>query len=579
MSNMTDRREGRIEQPCFLPMTREEMDRLGWESLDVLFVTGDAYVDHPAFGTTLLGRWLADHGYRVGLIAQPDRRNADAVTVMGRPRLFAGVTAGSLDSMLAHYTAFRKKRSDDAYTPGGQSGSRPNRAVIVYSNLLKQAFPGLPVILGGIEASLRRAVHYDFWSNAIRRSILLDAKADLLVYGMGERTVLEIVRRLADDPSDPLKHIPGTAMVGDQSDLSPDSKIVIWPSLEDIQADPKKLMAATLAMEKHVHQANHWAVQISAGRSLLYAPPAAPLTTGELDRLYNLDYTRKPHPSYRDPIPAATMLASSINTHRGCGGGCSFCSLALHQGRRVRSRSRESILAEAAKLASNPGVKGSISDVGGPSAGMWGASCTQTGICRRPSCLFPEICPFFSVDHRANLDLLRNIKAHPGVRHVRVASGLRYDLALQDPIALNELVAEFVGGQLKVAPEHMSGTVLSLMRKPPWKQFEAFMAFFDRASHKAGKKQYLVPYLMSAFPGTTDNDMKLLADWLKKKKWAPQQVQCFIPTPGTVATAMYFAGIDPAGRSIPVAVTDAARLRQHRLLIAGGVERKKKRRS
>lgn len=557
----------KLPQPKFLPMTRPEMKRLGWDGIDVLLVTGDAYVDHPAFGPALLGRWLVEHGFRVGLVAQPDWRHAESLTVMGRPRLLAGVTAGALDSMVAHYTAFRKKRSDDAYTPGGEAGARPNRATLVYANLVRQAFPGLPVILGGIEASLRRAVHYDFWSDRIRRSILLDAKADLLIYGMAERSLLEAAQRLEADPRGSLKGLPGTAFACDSFDPPAGTRVVTWPSLEEIQADPKKLMAAALAMEEQVHLADHWAVQKSGDRTVYFAPPAEPLTTKELDHLLALGYSRRPHPSYQAPIPAVAMLAVSLNTHRGCGGGCSFCSLALHQGRRVRSRSLESILAEARHLAADPEFKGSISDVGGPSAGMWGAECLSQEPCRRVSCLYPTICPFFKVDQQANIEMLRALKKLPGIRHVRVASGLRYDLALEDPSALSALAAEFVGGQLKVAPEHVSDTVLKLMRKPGARRFEEFMALFRKASQQAGKEQFLVPYLLSAFPGTTDRDMEQLARWLKDRGWKPQQVQCFIPTPGTVATAMYAAGIDPQGRPISVPKTDADRLRQHHILI------------
>ena len=556
-----------LEQPDFLPLTRREMNLLGWEEIDVLLVTGDAYVDHPAFGPALLGRWLVEHGFRVGLVTQPDWRHPESLTGLGRPRLLVGVTSGALDSMVAHYTAFRKKRSDDAYTPGGEAGARPNRAAIVYANLARQAFPGLPVVLGGIEASLRRAVHYDFWSGKIRRSILLDAKADLLIYGMAERTLLEAARQLDAAPSASLQGLPGTAFTADSFTPPDGDRVVTWPSLEEIQADPKKLMTAALAMEEQVHLADHWALQESGGRTMLFAPPAAPLTTAELDRLLALGYSRRPHPLYQAPIPAVAMLAASINTHRGCGGGCSFCSLALHQGRRVRSRSLESILDEARTLAADPEFKGSISDVGGPSAGMWGAECLSKEPCRRASCLFPKICPFFKVDQQANIAMLRALKKLPGIRHVRVASGLRYDLALEDPEALSALAAEFVGGQLKVAPEHVADPVLKLMRKPGSRRFEEFMDFFKKASKMAGKEQYLVPYLLSAFPGTTDRDMEQLAGWLRKQGWKPQQVQCFIPTPGTVATAMYHAGIDPQGRSIYVPRTDAERLRQHRILM------------
>ena len=364
-------------------MTSAEMERLGWDRLDILLIGGDAYVDHPAFGAALLGRWLVARGYRVGVIAQPTWEGVEDITRMGRPRLFAGVTAGAIDSMVAHYTSFRKKRRDDAYTPGNRAGSRPNRAVIVYANLVKSAFPGLPVIIGGIEASLRRAAHFDFWSDKLRRSILLDSKADLIVYGMGERATEEAARRLEsslasgeEDWKASLKNIPGTVYAGRFSDIPPRATVLEMPSHEEIQRDPAKLMTATLALEEQVHR-SLWATQRSGDRTLIFTPPADPLSTAELDELYGLPFTRLPHPSYSESIPAADMIESSVTTHRGCGGGCSFCSLALHQGRKVCSRSRGSIVREVEELTRHPRWRGSISDVGGPSANMWLASCAR----------------------------------------------------------------------------------------------------------------------------------------------------------------------------------------------------------
>ncbi len=555
-------------------MTRPELTALGWDEIDVLLVTGDAYVDHPSFGMALLGRWLVAHGFRVGIAAQPRWEGETDLLRLGRPRLFAGVTAGALDSMLAHYTAFRKKRSDDAYTPGGQSGSRPNRACIVYANLVRRAFPGLPVALGGIEASLRRATHYDFWTDGLRRSILLDAKAELLCYGMAERQVLEIASRLhANDPRG-LAGIPGTVRAGRRDEIPQDAEIVELPSHEAIQADPRKLMEATLAMERQVHGARAWTVQEVGGRAVLMAPPAAPLDSAELDTLYALPFARRAHPSYNAPIPAEEMIRDSVTTHRGCGGGCSFCSLALHQGRRIASRSRESVLAEVRAMAGRPGFRGSVSDLGGPSANMWGARCTLAdGECRRSSCLTPKVCAHLRMDHRKWLALLREARAARGVKHVRVASGVRYDLAMREPEALAEFVAEFVGGQLKIAPEHVSREVLDLMRKPGVDVFERLLELFGRASRQAGKEQYVVPYLMSAFPGCEDRHMDELKAWLAKRGWKPRQVQCFIPLPGTVAAAMYFAGIDPKSQPIPVARTDAERLRQHGRLVGPREER------
>jgi len=570
----------RPPQPPFLPMSRADMGTLGWDTLDVLLVTGDAYVDHPAFGAALLGRWLLAHGFRTGIIAQPRWDTPADVAALGRPRLFAGVTAGALDSMLAHYTAFRKKRHDDAYTPGGRAGARPNRATIVYANLVRQAFPGLPVVIGGIEASMRRATHYDFWSDRLRRSLLLDSKADLLVYGMAERPVLEAAQRLR--AGDTLHGIRGTVVAlgrsgesdgsdeSDQADSTdqPDRSWLSLPSHEEILADPARLMAATLSLERQVHHGTQWATQSTEGRTLVFAPPPEPLTTAELDALYALPFSRAPRPSYRQPIPAVEMVQFSVTTHRGCAGGCSFCALAQHQGRRIRSRSRESIIAEVERLAAHPAWRGSLSDVGGPSANMWGARCTgNPASCCRVSCLTPTICPNLKANQQALAELLRSLARVPGVKHVRTSSGVRHDLAMSEPGYLETLIGEFTGGQLKLAPEHCVGAVLRLMRKPAFAAFEQFLTVFERVSRDAGKEQYVIPYFLSAFPGCTDADMRALAHWLRERGWRPQQVQCFVPTPGTVATAMYYAGIDPEGRPIPVARTDAERMRQHAILV------------
>ncbi len=620
-----------LPQPAFLPTTAREMRELGWDRLDVLLVSGDAYVDHPTFAMALLGRWLVAHGFRTGIVAQPRWDIPDDVARMGRPRLFTGISAGSLDSMLAHYTAFRKKRHDDAFTPGGRAGARPNRAAIVYANLARQAFPGLPVVLGGIEASLRRISHYDFWTDALRRPILMDAKADLLVWGMGERALLDATCALDNaleavgaDSYDaallpPLAEIfdaiPGTARMGRAAEWgvapaddaahgagdAPDddarndertdfdgqngndqgvagdggpnaTPLMRLPSHAAIAADPRLLMRATLLLERHVHRGDARAIQpvddTPASRAVLLAPPAPPLSPDEMDALYALPFARRAHPSHREPVPAEEMIRTSITTHRGCGGGCSFCSLALHQGRRIASRSRDSVLDEARRLNDMERFNGSVSDVGGPSANMWQARCTlDPARCRRASCMHPRVCPGFAVDQSEAVELLRAVRATPGVRHVRVASGVRFDLALRDADALRAYTMEFTGGQLKVAPEHICDSVLDLMRKPGLAVFERFLTAFADHSTTAGKEQYVVPYLLSAFPGCTDNDMRTLSRWLAARGWSPRQVQCFIPTPGTVATAMFFAGIDPAGNPVPVARTDAARLRQHRILI------------
>ena len=557
-----------VDMPHVLPMSRREMDRLGWQELDVLLVSGDAYVDHPSFGTALLGRWLVLHGYRVGIVAQPRWASPQDLLAMGRPRLMAGVTAGALDSMLAHYTAFRKKRHDDAYTPGGRAGARPNRACLVYAGIVKQAFPRLPIVLGGIEASLRRITHYDFWTDKLRRSILLDAKADMLLYGMAERGILAAAQRLRDGLALAGPSVPGAAYIGSPDDLPPGAEVIELPSHEDILADPRKLMAATLAMEQHVHHATAYAVHRVEGRSLILTPPR-PLATRELDQLYALRFTREPHPFYEGrKIPAADMIRFSINSHRGCGGGCSFCTLAVHQGRRIRSRSPASILKEAESLARNRRFTGSISDVGGPTANMWGGVCSDDPArCRRASCLFPGICPHFVVDPMRLIGLLHKVRAVKGIKHVRVASGIRHDLALKDVRYIRALVRDFVGGQLKLAPEHVADQVLRLMRKPGSKVFERFLDLFEKECAAAGKQQFVVPYLISAFPGCTPQHMQQLAQWLARRGWRPEQVQCFMPLPGTTAAAMYYAGIDPAGKPIPVARTDADRLKMHHILL------------
>lgn len=590
-------------QPEFLPASRLEMDRLGWPALDILLVQGDAHLDHPAQGPALLGRWLVAHGFKVGLISQPRWRDPEEAktdfSAMGRPRLFLAISAGSMDSMLAHYTAFRKKRSDDALTPGGKSGARPNRATLVYTGLARAVFPGLPILIGGLEASLRRASHYDFWEDGLRRSVLLESKADLLVYGPGERPLLEAALRLASGGGaapgargEPdfgllLTAIPGT-VTPRRSDQRPDLDLVELPGHEDILADPRLLMTATLEMETLIHQGQKAAWQVSGRRAIWHNPPAAPLSSAELDFIYGLPFSRRAHPSYLAPIPALSMLATSLTTHRGCGGGCSFCSLALHQGRRVVSRSIGSIAAEAAGLLTGPpgagggfpaqpqfkvrerGQQGraarpvALSDVGAATANLWGAKCLGTiGKCLRRSCLWPQPCSYFKADQQGWLNMLNRLKSIPGIKQVRVASGVRYDLLLANNDLLGEFLNNFVGGQLKVAPEHLDPDLLRLMRKPGPECFERFLGLFKG---EMAKGRYLVPYLISAFPGSDSRRMRSLADWLRGRHWRPRQVQAFIPTPGTVATAMFFAGVDENGQPLPVARSDRERLSQHAFL-------------
>ncbi len=564
-----------IDQPAVLPMSRQEMDAIGWDELDILLVTGDGYVDHPSFGAPLLGRWLVHHGFRTGICAQPRWDAPDDVARMGRPRLFAGVTAGSLDSMLAHYTAFRKKRSDDAYTPGGQAGNRPNRACIVYTNVVQRAFPGLPVILGGIEASLRRISHYDFWVDSVRRSVLLDAKATAITYGMAENSIVALAEAIDETEDRSIKalrpvlaSLPGLVVAGARTDVPTDMPVMELPSHEAILEDPQALIKATLLLERQVHQNREVAVQESGGRTVIVTPPGPPLDTRGLDTLAGLPFSRLPHPSYTERIPAADMILTSVTTHRGCSGGCSFCTLALHQGRQIRSRSKESLLNEVERITEVQGWKGTISDVGGPSANMWRAHCVgDQSQCQRASCLTPTICKDYRSEQGDFVSLLRSVAAVPSVKHVRVASGWRIDLALTDMPALACLVREFVGGQAKVAPEHQADHVLKLMRKPGFSTFERFLELFDRESKKAGKKQYVIPYLMSAFPGCTDDDMHALGNWLRERGWKPEQVQCFIPLPGSAAAAMFHARTDLKGNPIFVAKSDAQRLRQHGILM------------
>ncbi len=554
-----------LTQPTFLPMSREEMQALGWDCLDILLITGDAYVDHPAFGIALLGRWLVAHGYKVGVCAQPSWQDTTDITAMGTPKLFVGITAGALDSQLAHYTAFRKKRSEDSYTPGGQAGARPNRASIIYANLARRAFPGVPLVLGGIEASLRRITHYDFWSDSLRRSLLLDAKAHVLIYGMGERAILEVAQRC--QAGLPLEYIAGTAWMQKSEEVDYSHHYIDLPSHEEMLEHAPHLLDATLTLEKHVHSGKDYIRQNFATRELLIAPAASPLSQEEMDDLYALPFQRAAHPHYKEAIPAETMLRTSITSHRGCGGGCAFCSLALHQGRRLSSRSASSLMDEATSMTKKKGFNGSISDVGGPTANMWQGQCTNPKPCVRVSCCHPKVCPFFRTPQMQHVHMLRDMKDLPGIKHVRVASGIRADIAMDEPRAIHAYTEEFTGGQLKIAPEHSDESVLNLMRKPPLQVFEIFLTAFQKHCQKVGREQYVVPYLMSAYPGCTDAHMHDLAHWLAQRNWKPQQVQCFIPTPGTVATAMFYTGLNTQKEPIYVARTDAERLRQHRILM------------
>lgn len=560
-------RTSRKRSAPFLPTTKEEMASLGWPRLDILLVTGDAYVDHPSFGTALIGRYLESLGYRVGVLPQPDWRAPESFLAMGRPRLFVGVTSGAMDSMVNRYTSLGKPRKEDHYCEKGEAGARPDRAVLVYVNRVRQAMPGVPVVIGGVEASLRRVSHYDHWSNRIRKSVLLDSKATILVYGMGELAIGEIARRL--EAGEDLEGIPGTAVYRGQAGFQTSSYPgALWlPDHEDITHSPASLLELTRILELHSQPwSGQTLLQKADSRVLVLFPPARPLTGPELDSLYALPFSRRPHPRYKGEIPAFNMVKNSLTVVRGCAGGCSFCSIGLHQGRALQSRSMDSVMEEIRKIASQRGFEGTISDLGGPSANMYGMQCTslfQNGKCSRPSCLFPRICAHLKLSQEPYLELLKGSASLPGVRHVFVSSGLRHDLALKEPEFLKELVKYHIPGHLKVAPEHASDTVLAKMRKPPWSLFQDFQERFRALARTAGKELYLVPYLMAGFPGCSMKDMDVLEQRLREAGIRPRQVQLFLPTPMTMATAMYFSGMEPSSqRTIYVARTPKERKKQ-----------------
>jgi uncharacterized radical SAM protein YgiQ len=550
----------------------QEAQQRGWQELDVVFVSGDAYIDHPAFGVPLLARWLEHHGFRVGIIAQPDWRSSDAFRVLGRPKLFFAVAAGAMDSMVAHYTPAGKLRHDDAYTPGNRHGARPNRATIVYTSCCKSAYRDVPVVIGGIEASLRRFAHYDYWEDKVRRSILFDSKADLLVYGMGERALLEVAKRLdKGEDCKSVSDVGGTAVI-----LRPEqagSGYVELSSCETVTTDRQKYAEA---FRLTAHEQNPYCgkplLQRHGDRALFCNPPALPLATEELDLLYALEFTRLPHPSYAEPIAAWEQIKSSITTHRGCNGGCAFCAITLHQGKFIQSRSERSILNEVEKVAAYKWCRGSISDIGGPTANMFGMKCTAPDhgqSCRRNSCLFPSICRNLYLADREALALLKKGRNLPGVRHTAVASGVRFDLLLRQPGYFEELTANHVGGLLKVAPEHLCDNVTQVMRKPGGRIFADFLEMFRRLSRETGKRQAIVPYLISGHPGCTVSDMVDLALKLKEAGLRVEQVQDFTPTPGTLSTCIYHTGIDPfSGETVHVPRGAKEKRLQKSLLLA-----------
>ena len=590
-----------------LPMSRQEMDDLGWDSCDIIIVTGDAYVDHPSFGMALVGRLLEAQGFRVGIISQPDWQSAEPFKQLGKPNLFFGITAGNMDSMVNRYTADRKIRSDDAYTAGGVAGKRPDRSVLVYAQRAREAYKDVPVIIGGIEASLRRIAHYDYWSDKVRRSILPDSKADLLLYGNAERQIVEIAHRLAaGEAINTITDLRGTAFMRDsmpdnfdmidsteidvpghvenkpdpyampeqnsqQAEQQNNSNnhtvvpfiknrkrkldrahtVIRLPSFEKVRKDDVLYAHASRILHIESNPGNARAlVQQHGQRDVWINPPPIPLTTKEMDAIYELPYTRQPHPSYNNArIPAYEMIRFSINIMRGCFGGCTFCSITEHEGRIIQNRSEDSIIHEIETIRDTvPGFTGVISDLGGPTANMYRLACKSQEIesaCRKLSCVYPDICNNLNTNHQPLIKLYKRARELPGVKKVLIASGLRYDLAVKSPQYVKELVTHHVGGYLKIAPEHIQPDVLNKMMKPGIGAYDKFKALFDKYSEEAGKEQYLIPYFIAAHPGTTDEDMLELALWLKRNGFRADQVQAFLPSPMATATAMYHTGKNP----------------------------------
>ena len=577
----------------FLPMSRAEMTALGWDACDIVLVTGDAYVDHPSFGMAIIGRLLEAQGFKVGIISQPDWQSAEPFKALGKPKLFFGVTGGNMDSMVNRYTADRRLRHDDAYTPGGEGGRRPDRCTIVYAQRCREAFKDVPIVLGGIEASLRRIAHFDYWSEKVRRSILADAKADLLLYGNAERAVVEVANRLAagEAPRE-LDSIRGVALFrrvpehytelrADDLESSdegaarrPGDVVIRLPAYEQAEEDREAYARASRVLHRESNPGNaRPLVQRHGDRDLWLNPPPIPLTSDEMDAVYDLPYARAPHPSYGDAkIPAWDMIKFSVTIMRGCFGGCTFCSITEHEGRIIQNRSEGSILREIEKIRDKtPGFTGVISEIGGPTANMDRRACKDPKIeaaCRRPSCVFPDICPNLNTSHDDLIRLYRKVRETKGIKKVMVASGVRYDLAVKSPEYVKELVTHHVGGYLKIAPEHTERGPLDKMMKPGIGAYDRFKEMFDAAAKQAGKKYYLIPYFIAAHPGTTDEDMMNLALWLKKNRYRADQVQTFLPSPMATATAMYHSGVNPlrgVRRGASDTVTAVKGLTQRRL--------------
>jgi uncharacterized radical SAM protein YgiQ len=539
-------------------MSREDMSRRGWEQADVILITGDAYVDHPSFGVALIGRWLEKLGFRVAILPQPDGRSAEPFRSLGPPRLFWGVTSGCIDSRLNDYASLGNRRQADVYSPGGATNLRPARPLLTYAARAREAYPHVPIILGGLEASLRRLVHYDYISDKLMRSVLADAKADLLVHSMGELAVAEIARRLDQGESiRGMTNIVGTAyMATRDTPILPDA--VRLPSLAEQIGNKDLARAAQEQYQRLAAPTGRPVVQDQDPGTLVVMPPARPLTSAELDALYDLPFTRQEHPRYTNAggIAALEPIEFSITTHRGCYGGCSFCSIYFHQGKEITSRSIESLLAEADRLGTSPRFRGTISDIGGPTANMYGTACAAEQTCARPSCVFPAPCRNLRLDFEPLMEMMEAFIRWKGnarsKRNVYVASGIRHDLALHSQEYLDLLVRHFVGGHLKVAPEHYCDEVLRLMGKPPFALFEEFESRFEAACRRAGREYYLVPYFISAHPGCTPKHAVQLTEYLVSRSWQPRQVQDFVPVPLTASTAMYVAGREARGRPIHV---------------------------
>ncbi len=537
----------------FLPITREEMKERGWDQVDFVYVSGDAYVDHPSFGHAIITRLLESRGYRVGIIAQPDWRKPESVQVFGEPRLGFLVSAGNMDSMVNHYSVSKKRRKTDAYTPGGEMGKRPDYACVVYGNLIRQTYKKTPIILGGIEASLRRMAHYDYWSDKLKRSVLLDSGADVISYGMGEHSIVELAEALdAGIPVEDITYIAGTVVKAKSLDSIYDAEIL--PSFEDLKADKMNYARSfyTQYLNTDAFNGKRLVEPYSEHLYVVQNPPATPLTQMEMDDVYSLPYQRTYHPSYeaKGGVPAIKEIKFSLISNRGCFGGCSFCALTFHQGRIVQVRSHESLIEEAKEITKDKDFKGYIHDVGGPTANFRHPSCKKQmehGVCKTRQCLFPSPCKNLDADHRDYVSLLRKLRDIPKVKKVFIRSGIRFDYLLADKKQefLRELCEYHVSGQLKVAPEHVAGPVLSLMGKPEHKVYEEFTRQFYKMNEKIGKEQYLVPYLMSSHPGSTLKEAVELAEYCRDLGYMPEQVQDFYPTPSTLSTCMYYTGVDP----------------------------------